>query len=256
MPETRSLVVDGDEVVFDEWLGSRADGAGIDWLLLHGIGMGRVVFEDLAERLAAAPGSGRIVALDQPGFGDSPDPRGRARTMAETGDLLAAFVVEARLSGAVIVGHSMGTQVVTEAVRRHPNLTNKIALIAPTANEAERNARMQAWRMLQDLAGESPKVLALGMWQYAKAGPLWFLKKLRLMLAHAIEDALPHVHAEALVLRGETDRVCPHDWCRRVAELLPRGELREIPDRGHEAMIKNAAPAAALLLEFASNERG
>lgn len=254
MPETRSLVVAGDEIVFDEWTGAKAGGTGTDWLLVHGIGMGRVVFRDLAERLAAAPGNGRIVAIDQPGFGDSPDPQ-RARTMAETGDLLAAFVVEARLSGAIIVGHSMGTQVVAEAVRRHPQLTDKVVLIAPTANESERSARMQAWRTLQDLAGESPKVLAIGMWQYAKAGPLWFVKKLRLMLAHAIEDVLPRVPAQALVLRGETDRVCPHDWCQRVADLLPMGELREIPDRGHEAMIKNAAPAAALLLEFASRRR-
>ncbi len=256
MPSTRTVVVEGDELAVDEWAGVGAPGAGprTDWLLVHGIGMGRRVFGDLAARLAAAPGSGRIVALDLPGFGDSPEPPdGSARTMGRSGDLLAAFVLAENLSGAVIVGHSMGTQVVAEALRRHPGLTDRIVLIAPTVNDAERSARMQAWRMLQDLAGESPKVLLLGMWQYAKAGPLWFVRKLRLMLDHAIEDALPQLSARALVLRGESDRVCPHDWCERVARLLPRGELREIPGRGHEAMIKDAGPAAALMLAFAAS---
>ncbi len=255
MPSTRIVVAEGNQLAVDEWVGIGTQDAALrtDWLLVHGIGMGRRVLGDLAERLAAAPGTGRVVALDLPGFGDSPEPAdGVARTMSRSGDLLAAFMRAENLAGAVMVGHSMGTQVVTEAVARHPELTDRIVLIAPTANAAERSARMQAWRMLQDLAGESPKVLILGMWQYAKAGPLWFLRKLRLMLDHAIEDALPQVSARALVLRGESDRVCPHDWCERVARLLPQGELREIPGCGHEAMIKDAGPAAALMIAFAA----
>lgn len=223
-------------------------GTGPDTIVLvHGIGMGHRVFRDLAEALGERA---VVYAVDLPGFGDSPEP-GRVHSMEVTGDLLAAFVAELGMRDPVLVGHSMGTQVVVEAVVRHPAASNRIVLVAPTVNRAERTAREQALRMVQDLWDEHPEVLLLGLVHYVKAGPRWFLRKLRIMLDHDVEERYPLVRARALVIRGEDDRVVPRDWARAVVAALPSARLVEVPGRGHEAMIRSAIPVARTILDFA-----
>jgi pimeloyl-ACP methyl ester carboxylesterase len=215
------------------------------FVLVHGIGMGHRVFRGVADELGS---HGIVYAVDLPGFGDSPEPPA-ALDMGASGDFLAAFVDWLGVAPAVLVGHSMGTQVVVEAMARHPGIADCAVLIAPTVNADERSAGTQALRMLQDLADESPKVLALGLIQYAKAGPRWFLRKLGQMLDHRVEDVLPSVAVRTLVLRGEEDPVSPRDWCARVTALLPDATLREVPGRGHEAMIRDPEPVASLILD-------
>jgi len=214
-------------------------GAGTVFVLVHGLGMGRSALEPLAHELAE---SGRVVAVDLPGFGDSPKPR-RAPALPDAGDLLAEFVRSLGVADPVLVGHSMGTEVVVEAVARHPAISSRIVLVAPTVNPAERTVRRQALRMAQDLADESPLVLARGAVAYARAGLRWFLLSLGAMLRHPVEETLPHVQARTLVLRGAEDRVCPRAWVAEVARLVPGAVLREVPGRGHETMIRDPRPA-------------
>ena len=245
-PRDRTVRIGNQDIVYEDtgMLG------GPTFVLVHGIGMGHSVFRALAEELGTV---GRVLALDLPGFGESPESP-NPRSMAESGDLIVDFVERLGLLDPVLVGHSMGTQVVVEAVARHPEVSDRIVLIAPTVNAAERSVRKQAWRMVQDLIDENPRVIWIGAVNYVKTGPRWFLPKLRVMLDHRIEDTLPEVQADALVLRGANDRVCPREWVGHVTELLPHARMREIPERGHEAMITNPDPAARLILAHARGE--
>lgn len=245
-PRDRTIRL-GDQEIFYEATGTLG---GPNFVLVHGIGMGHTVFRGLARELAVV---GRVFALDLPGFGESPEPP-IPRTMADSGDLIVAFVEHLGIDDPLLVGHSMGTQVVAEAVARHPALCDRVVLISPTVNASERTAWRQAWRMLQDLIDENPRVIWLGALQYIKTGPRWFFRKLRVMLDHRIELTLPEVRADALVLRGADDRVCPHEWVVEVTRLLPRAHMREIPERGHEAMIANPAPVARMILAHARGE--
>ncbi len=217
-------------------------------LLVHGIGMGRLVFADMAPILSAL---GEVIAPDLPGFGDSPEP-GSVTGIEQTARNLAEFIDTRAPRRVVLVGHSMGTQIVTQLAADRPELVAGLVLIAPTINRHERTARMQAWRMVQDLAGEGAKVLFLGLLEYVKTSPLWFVNKLRLMLAHRLEDVCPRVSIPVLVLRGETDKVSPRDWTREVARAFPRGRVGEIPGRGHEAIIKSPQPVASMILAYAT----
>lgn len=236
-----------DQDIVYEDVGVRGDRT---YVLVHGIGMGHSVFRALARELST---DGRVLALDLPGFGDSPEPS-NPQSIAETGDLIVEFAKRLGAVDPVLVGHSMGTQVIVEAVARHPGFSDRVVLIAPTVNAAERSVRQQAWRLLQDLVDENPRVIWLGAIHYLKTGPRWFLRKLRIMLDHRIEDVLPHIGADVLVLRGADDRVCPHDWVAAVADLLPHGRMQEIPERGHEAMITNPDPVAGMIRAHARAE--
>lgn len=215
-------------------------------LFIHGIGMGHAVYDRF---IATAHLECEVVCVDLPGFGDSPEPRDPL-SIAGTADLLATCIRRLRLGPLTPVGHSMGAQVAAELAARHPNLVERVVLIAPTVNRRERTVGKQTLRMLQDFANNSPVVLAKGLIAYIRTGPLWFVRKLRPTLEHRVEDALPRILGPTLVLRGEDDPVSPRDWAREMTALLPDGELREIPDRGHEALIASGEPAARIMLDW------
>ncbi|MFF2485974.1 alpha/beta fold hydrolase [Microbacterium sp. NPDC058062] len=215
------------------------------YVLIHGIGMGRSVFTDLERHL----GDGEVVSFDLPGYGEAPEPR-RVLTIERTADLVAAYLRGRVRTPAVLIGHSMGAQVALEVAVRHPALADRIVLIGPTVDPAARTAPRQLWRLLRDIAVESPVVIARGAREYVRAGPR-LRAKFRAMLRHRPEDVLPRVRMPALVLRGEDDIVAPQQWCRRVADTLPDGRLAEVAGHGHETMIRDAAPAARVIREFA-----
>ena len=225
---------------------------GATFVLVHGIGMGKVTYAEVGEELS---GRGRVLALDLPGFGDSPEP-GTATTLEQTAEVVARAIREETPGRVILVGHSMGTQIVSEVAVQHPEIVAGLVLIAPTVNRYERTAAKQAMRMLQDLAGEGPKVIFTGLWEYLHTSPRWFISKLRFMLAHRLEAICPRIAAPTLVLRGETDRVCPRTWVSEVAEAIPHARMDEIPDRGHEAIIKSAQPVARMILSFADGIPG
>jgi pimeloyl-ACP methyl ester carboxylesterase len=221
------------------------------YVLVHGIGMGHRYWSDLADALSRR---GRVLALDLPGFGDAPEPP-RTPTIAESGaDLAELLEQECGGEPAVLVGHSMGTQVVVEAAVQRPELVASVVLIAPTVNPRERSAFMQGVRLLEDPSLTRPKVVALGIRSYLQAGPRWYFRKLRRMLDHRIELVLPDVAAPALVVRGEHDRLAPRAWAEQVARMLPHGRYVEVADRGHETMVTAGEHVAELIERHARGE--
>ncbi|MDY0908698.1 alpha/beta hydrolase [Microbacterium sp. CFBP9034] len=233
------------------WAGAtlivQRQGAGSPaFVLIHGIGMGRSVFEDLAAHL---DGAAEVVAIDLPGYGEAPEPR-RVLTIERTADLVAAYLRAHVDSPAVVIGHSMGAQVALEVGARHPATVAALVLVGPTVDPGARTAPRQLSRLLRDIAVESPRVIALGAREYVRAGPR-LRGKFRAMLSHRPEDVLPLVSAPTLVLRGEDDIVAPREWCERIIATMPDARLAEVPGHGHETMIRDASAAAELIREFA-----
>lgn len=216
-------------------------------VLVHGIGMGQQYFGLLRAELAHAFD---VVTLDLPGFGTSPEPT-RSLPMPELADLVANALVAHAGVPCVAVGHSMGSQVVAELAVRHPELVERVVLIAPTVNPAERTGWQQALRLVQDLSNDPPIVAAVGARLYLQTGPRWYLRKLRTMLDHDIRPLLPRIQQPTLVIRGDEDRVVPADWAAQVVAGLTDGRLRVAEGRGHEAMVTGAEPVASMIEEFA-----
>ncbi|MFT4136576.1 alpha/beta fold hydrolase [Microbacterium sp.] len=220
------------------------------FLLIHGIGMGRMVFADLVTHLE---GRGRIWTVDQPGYGEAPEPE-RTLTMERTADLVAALLRARGESAAVVVGHSMGSQVAAELAARHPDLVGALVLAAPTVDSGARRALRQVARLARDLPRENLRELLLGGREYLRAGPN-LRRKMRAMLVHRPEDAYPRITAPALVVRGALDGVSPHAWCAEVAQRLSGAPLVELDGHGHETLIRDAGPAAAAILRFLAEHR-
>ncbi|MFE6735830.1 alpha/beta fold hydrolase [Microbacterium sp. NPDC057650] len=216
------------------------------FVLLHGIGMGRSVYVDLVARLR-----GRVIGVDLPGFGEAPEPP-RTPTMERHADLVAAFLRDRGISDAVLIGHSMGSQIAAEVAARHPQLVAGLVLAGPTVDSAARNVLAQARYLLVDLLGERPEVLWRGGREYLRGGP-HLRRKIRATVVHAPEDAYPRVACPTLVVRGERDPLAPMSWCRQILDAIPDARLVEIPDHGHGTLISDSELAAAAIMNFADD---
>ncbi|MDT0157755.1 alpha/beta hydrolase [Microbacterium sp. ARD32] len=251
MPE-RLLAPEGSRVHLGEFVHGGATlvyedfGAGErPVVLLHGIGMGRSVYVDFVQRLR-----GRVIGLDLPGFGEAPKPA-RTLTMERHADLVASFLESRGITDAVLLGHSMGSQIAAEVAVRHPEVVSALILAGPTVDSTARSIRAQAGYLLRDLIGERPTVLWRGAREYLRGGPHLF-RKMRATIVHEPEKAYPRVRVPTLVVRGSRDPLAPMTWCRRVVELVPDARFTEIPDHGHGTLISDSAAAAEKILEFVS----
>jgi pimeloyl-ACP methyl ester carboxylesterase len=250
MATTREFRRGEHVVVIRESGGTSAQADGRAYVLVHGLGMAHEYWQALAELLEP---SGTVYALDLPGFGDAPQPS-VPLSMAESGELVAALLVAEGIDHPVLVGHSAGAQVVAETTARHPELVDRLVLIGPTVNPRERTIAQQSLRFVQDVAVINPKVTAIGLAQYAEAGPKWFIANLRPMIDHHLERVLPQIEADTLVIRGEHDRVVPRYWAEEVAALVPKGRYAEVPGRGHDAILTSTAQVGELILRHANGE--
>jgi pimeloyl-ACP methyl ester carboxylesterase/uncharacterized protein YjbJ (UPF0337 family) len=216
------------------------------FVLVPGIGVSSTYFERLAPNLNEF---GPVHALDLPGFGGVPHP-GSALSIRAYADLLGEVIDQLGLTDPILVGHSMGTQIVADLASRRPGLTT-VVLIGPVVNPRERRVTTQAVRFLQSSWHEPfiVKVLAIGA--YLLCGTKWFSRILPEMMRFPIEERLPDVRAHTLVIRGEFDAVAPRAWVEEVGELLSSSRLWEIPGAAHSVMHAHAEEVARLCVEHA-----
>jgi pimeloyl-ACP methyl ester carboxylesterase len=241
-------VYDGDNYVRVNSIGT---GGIRPFVLVPGIGVSSTYFERLAPNLNEF---GPVYALDLPGFGGVPHPDS-ALSIRAYADLVGRVIDDLELDDPIVVGHSMGSQVVTDLASRRPELTT-LVLIGPVVNPAERKLVTQARRFLGASWHEPTIVKILAISAYLFCGFKWFSRVLPKMMSYPIEQHLPQVKAHTLVIRGEYDGVAPRDWVERVGELLPSSRLWEIPNAAHSVMYAHAEEVARLCVVHARETAG
>lgn len=216
-----------------------------DIVLVHGLGVSSQYFERLALRLADV---GVVHLLDLPGFAGVPRPAGQP-SIEDFAALVAWWVRREALAAPVLVGHSMGSQIVTEVLATEPDLATHGVLIGPPVNVAERSAGRQALRLVQSSVRESSRTRRIALSGYAQCGPYWFSQVLPRMLAYPIEERMAKVDAPTLVIRGEHDAVAPRDWVEMVARAAPAARTAEVPGAAHAVIYDHSDAVAALILD-------
>jgi pimeloyl-ACP methyl ester carboxylesterase len=201
-------------------------------LLVHGIGTSGRSFAALAEHLEPTH---QVVAVDLPGFGASGRPR-PALDIEGQAAALAEVVSRTGLSRPVLVGHSMGSQVVTELAVRIPDLARAVILIGPVVDPEAATALRQGLRLARDVAGEPIRLNALVLRDYLRGGPRSFLETLRPMLGYPLEERLAKVTVPVVLVRGVNDPIAPRKFLDRLANRVPGAEVVDIPGARHLAM--------------------
>lgn len=189
-----------------------------------------------------------VACPDLPGFGRSDKPR-RVFEINELADALAAWMEEADIDGAVLLGNSLGCQIAVECALRHPERVIALVLQAPTPDPSLRSAGMKVVaNVINGWREESPGIGP--MLDYLQAGPLRAIRTARFMLADPIEDKLAKVQIPTLVIRGAKDTVVTQGWAESAARLLPRGELRVVPGAAHTMVTVAALELTRLATAF------
>ena len=243
----RWTTIDGRRVHAYAAGGVRGAGARPPVVLVHGwVISGRYMLPTL-RRLAA---DFAVYAPDLPGHGRSDTPP-RALDIAGYAEALVAWMDATGLARALLVGNSLGCQVVARVAASHPARVAGIVLVGPTVDAAARSASVQAWRLLRDAVRERPSLLFLELADMLRVGPRRMVAMARATLADRIEDVLPRVRVPAVVVRGEHDTLVPRAWTAHVAALLGTTPV-EIPGAPHGVNYSAPEALATIVRGFAA----
>jgi pimeloyl-ACP methyl ester carboxylesterase len=242
-------------------------GAGPPVLLVHGLNGFKEGWGRLPAALARA--GHRVVAVDLPGFGETPPLRAERATPEALARALAPLVAE--LAPVGIVAHSLGTQPALLLAIHQPERVRSAVLIGPwvtprhgrfpprgladllqlpllgrgLARAAIRRARRRPERRRAaflgqvaepDRVGDRPELEAL----LQAAADRLLGADVRTMVVWAesgVEEDLrplaPRVAVPTLVVAGADDRLTPPAAADRLAGALPAGRVLHVARAGH-----------------------
>ncbi len=236
-------------------------------VFLHGLSG---CWQNWLESIPPLAADHRVIAIDLPGFGESPMPadpisvRGYAQTVVELLDALG-------VQEATIVGNSMGGFVACELAIRVPARVRRLVLVAAAGlslrhmrHERKRGLRARAENLLffglgrlarhTDVVVRSPRLrrgllLLVAAHPEGLPGPLileqahgagkpGFDDALEAMTAYPIRDRLGEIGCPALIVWGEEDRLVPVRDAAEFAWLIPDARKVLYPDTGHMVMLE------------------
>lgn len=215
-------------------------------VMVHGIGVSGAYFMPLAKELAQEY---RVLVVDMPGYGTTPQPAAPLG-IKQLAEVLEGVVKHYKLSDPMLVGQSMGCQIVAELAAQKNNVYSKIVLIGPTINRKERNRFLQGFRLLQDTFFEPFRLNKLVLRDYKRMGAARYMQTSTFMITNRIEQNLKIYSGRTLIIRGVEDRICPRDWCRYLSGVCRFGRFVEVNDAAHLAQYTQPKKVAEACKRF------
>ena len=235
-------------------------------VFLHGAGMDHTVWQFQA-RAIAYHGYG-VLSIDLPGHGRSDDPA--CPTIPEYVDVVASVLDATGVTGARIVGHSMGAFIGLELAARYPQLVSSLTLIgvaeampvhpdllaAAEANDHLAFDLVTSWSHPPSVhTGGHPTP---GLWVMGASVRL--LERSRpgvlhndLAACNAYDTATARaaeVTAPTLVLMGDRDLMTRPKGAAALAGAIPDATTVLVPGGGHNVMVEQPDAVIDALLDF------
>jgi pimeloyl-ACP methyl ester carboxylesterase len=228
----------------------------------------------------------RAIALDLPGFGDSPMPSWDI-SMAAYGRMLHDFCEKLGIERlAALVGNSMGGFISTEAAIEEPARFERLVLVSAAgisfAEAKGHRARAIArsieaaapfltgnrriWltrprgrqiafaRLLREPARMRPALLREQV-RPALSSP-GFADAMIAIAGYDTRERLPEIELPTLVVWGLNDRIVPVDAALGYNRLVPNSRLEIFEHTGHLPMLERPARFNQLVDEFLDHELG
>jgi pimeloyl-ACP methyl ester carboxylesterase len=236
-------------------------GQGAPMLLVHGHASSQDLWAKV--NLAEASLAYCRYTLDLPGHGASTKPPPPWFTLENYTQILVQFCRHFDLQKVVLVGHSMGGLLCLHLALTHPELVDRMILIAPVVEgsflayldpllslemffcQPWPELLLQIYNAYPWLAAPiaanwyaDPRMLLTGSFKQAQADfarcPMTTLfGNFKLVRRADLRPHLPDLRMPALVIAGEQDRVVPPQQARLLAELAPQAQLVTLPHCGH-----------------------
>ncbi|MFC0678261.1 alpha/beta fold hydrolase [Lysobacter korlensis] len=225
--------------------GPRGAAAARPFVLVHGIGVSQRYFEPVARLLSQ---HGDVWMIDLPGFGTAPKPP-RNPSIEDHARVVAQFLRRHGITRPVLVGHSMGCQIVAALVEQDPGITDRVVLIGPTTEAKARSVARHIWRLTIEMVLDPWRVKGIvGIDYLFRCGLPYYIKQLPNLFEDHIEKRMPQLTARVLVMRGRNDPIAPREWCEALAESAVDGEFAEVAGP-HVVMFTDEARVSRLLVQ-------
>ena len=262
--ERKELAVGGDL-----WPYLERAGEGTTVVVVHGFGADANAMAGFATQLAGH----RVIVPDLPGFGEHPLPEGMVPWEEEYVDRLAAFLRSLGGSPCHLVGSSMGGALAGALAARHPDLVDRLVLVAPAGMPSERENDF--FRRARE--GENPLDIAtvedldrvfatvfrrppelpanVKRWLVERNRPhratrAAILATMAPFLLGGLEEAAPSIRAPTLLLWGDSDRVTDPSAGPALEALIPDARLVIVPECGHVPWEEAPSATYGAIREF------
>lgn len=244
----------------------RGSGTPIVWL--HGSGPGASGMSNFGANLEAF-GDFRNVVLDFPRFGHSDRPEIDEPLTFYSADRVYGALQSLGIGRAHVVGNSFGGGVGMRLAVEHPELVDRLVLMAPGGAIPD---GLTEWpvglrTLLDYMALPEPSRERLAAFiKIMLADQAFFTEELlesrfqASRLAHPeirtppnYGDMKPDLHriqAPTLILWGREDRTLPVEWAPAILRGIPNAELRVLPDCGHWVMYEKRERFNAIVGDF------
>lgn len=252
-------------------------GEGPPVLAIHGLGGTKGSF--LPTVAALAPHF-RVIAMDQPGSGDSDKPIGASYDARFLADAVIDVLDALDLDRVHLIGNSLGGRVALEVGLRHPERVGRLVLLTPSLAWKRSRPWAPLLRLLRPELGLvqiAPRPIVQGVVQrlIPGAGEGWTAagvdEFLRVYLnpagRAAFYAAARHIYLEephgdqgfwtrlaalepsALFVWGRRDQLVPLAFARHVRDVLPSAEHLEL-DCGHVPQVERPKETHAAVERF------
>lgn len=215
----------------------KGEGAAV--VILHGWG-GRI--ESMSPVVSCLAARFRVLALDLPGFGESPPPSGSWGTpdyAAFVRDVLA----EKGVARAHFLGHSFGGKTSLYLAATHGGVVDKLILVDPTGLRSSPSLQVRAKRTLSKVAkllgaagppgraARSALYRRISSSDYQDAGPM--RPTLVRVVNEDLSPLLSAVRSPTLIVWGTEDEAVPVAHGRTMERLIPDAGLVLFEGAGH-----------------------
>ena len=236
-------------------------GEGPPVVVLHGWG-GRI--ESMWPVIECLASSWRVIAVDLPGFGESPLPRGVWGT-ADYAHFVSDLMGELDIVRAHFVGHSFGAKTSLYLAASRADCVDKLVVVgssgltsAPTMKVRAKRALSKGARVAGRLGPPGAKLREavyqrIASQDYKDAGPLRpiMVKVVNEDIAHL----LPRVQASTLLVWGSEDDAVPVGHARRMESLIRDSGLVVFEGAGHFAYLDDSERFCRVVRHFFSSPR-
>jgi pimeloyl-ACP methyl ester carboxylesterase len=277
-----SVEIDGGKVAFWTYEPMQAGPETRTILVIHGFRGDHHGLLRVADHLSEM----RIIMPDLPGFGGSDAFTSGRHSVEQYCSFITGFMAALGLGPeTVLLGHSFGSIIAAHFVADHPGSVNHLILINPIAAPALEGPKGVMTRLAvlyYRLAARLPRHLGLALLR----SPLIVRIMSETMAKTADRDLRRFIHGQhsayfsafasrdsllesftasvsshvaevagrltlpVLLIAGEKDEIAVLPDQRRLAALLPDGELKVIPGVGHLIHYETPEPAASFIRSF------
>jgi pimeloyl-ACP methyl ester carboxylesterase len=272
-PQTAWMSVDWSQHQRWVWVdGAPANvieiGSGPPLVFVHGLSGS---WQNWLCQLPAFAETHRCIAIDLPGFGESPMPPDGKITIKGYGKWLATLLDELDVEACALVGNSMGGFIGLEAAISYPERVERLVLVSAAGLSIEhaRNEPVLKFleltqtvaqhllirsmpisrRLARHPRGRKPLLWfvvahpeklhpALALEQIKGSGKPGFVPALDALTDYPIRDRLDDIGCPTLIVWGDEDRLVPVRDAYDFDKLIPDSRLIVHKDVGHVAMLE------------------